>query len=146
MITMLKEKKTHTLSRIDRIRDICTMNLVNARVRTRYAVDRSKPTATTKSRRYTVCLPVGSRQPPAVPTPIRSDTTYLFNVMDVPVLSSPRPPPSPPWDIQVESANADTTQNPTNYSSERWWRTNWRRHSDQAPAREKTQDGSLQHW
>ena len=59
--TVLKEKNTHTLSRIDRIRDICTMNLVNVRVRTRYAVDRSKPAATTKSRRYTVCLE--SRKP-----------------------------------------------------------------------------------
>lgn len=43
------------------------------------------------------------------------DTANLPNVMDVPVLS-PRPPPSPPWNIQVESANADTTQNPAN-----WW-------------------------
>jgi hypothetical protein len=107
---MLKREKTHTLSRIDRIREMCTMNLVNVRVRTKYAVDKSRPAATMKSRRYTVCLE--RRQ--LVPTQVRSDATYLFNVMDVPVLPSPRPPPSPPWDIQVESANADTTQNPTN--------------------------------
>jgi len=44
------------LSRIERMRDMCTMRLVNVRVRMKNVVDRNKPAPAIKSRRYTVCL------------------------------------------------------------------------------------------
>jgi hypothetical protein len=47
---------THTLSRIVRMRVMCMMELVNARVMMKNIVDRDKPAAAMKSRRYTVCL------------------------------------------------------------------------------------------
>jgi hypothetical protein len=47
---------THTLSRIVRMRVMCMMKLVNARIMMKNVVDRDKPAAAMKSRRYTVCL------------------------------------------------------------------------------------------
>jgi hypothetical protein len=44
------------LSRIERMKEMCTMRLVNARVMMKNVVDRNKPAPAMKSRRYTVCL------------------------------------------------------------------------------------------
>lgn len=99
------------MSKIESITEMCTISVVKVRAMMRYDVERSRAAAVTKRRRYTVCLDSRS----SVPNPILNRTAaYLSNVTDVPVLSLPRPPPSPPWDIQVERANADTTQNPAN--------------------------------
>ena len=109
---------TYTLSKIDKISVKCIKILVNARASMRYIADSSTAAAVINRRRYTVLL---ADSWSTVPIHL-GFWAHLFSVTAVPVRAPgfPKPPPSPPWEIQSCRAIPDTAAKPRIYRPAFW--------------------------
>jgi len=109
---------TYTLSKIDKISVKCIKILVNARASMRYTADSSTAAAVTSKRRYTVLL---TNYWSTIAISLRF-WVHLFSVTAVPVRAPgfPKPPPSPPWEIQSLRAIPDTAAKPRIYRPTFW--------------------------